>query len=165
MGRHHSEQRQPSHVRKEKTSKEKEKDKDKDKDKHLLTPKKGRKRDASRSPSLVSPRKPPSIPDDDMPESSPVVPPPSKPSLENLDSKLDKVIQLQLSAQTRIADLERLFASHETALRELGPLNVCMATLTQRMDKIDDRLSLVEAGSGVANPSASSVRPYVTPSW
>ena len=139
MGRQHHEQRSQTSVRKDSTVK------DKDKDKHKGTPRRDRKRGASRSPSLVSPRRKESDrdePDHDMAAGS--IQPASEPTLLNLDSKLDKVIQLQLNAQSRIADIEKVLAMHEVSLKELGPLNRSLVDLSQRVDAMDARFEQLD---------------------
>ena len=135
MGRHDHEQRSQHSVRKDKTAKDKEKERQKE------TPRRGRKHQSC-SPSIVTPRRTQSDGCDvDLDHS---IQPPSEPSLANLDNKLDKVIQLQLNAQARIADLEKVIASHDVSLRELGPINRSLADLSQKVEDMDSRLVQTE---------------------
>ena len=152
MGRRDHDQRSQHSVKNDKTSKEKEKDK------HKETPRRGRKREQSRSPSIWY--------------SQTLAPllairifaacgwvrlcrPPSSPSLANLDNKLDKVFQLQLNAQARLSNPEKVMALHEVALKELGPINHSLAELSQRVEDVDLRLH--QAEQRIASPSSTSV--------
>ena len=91
------------------------------------------------------------------------VPPPSSPSLANLDNKLDQVIQLQLNAQTRLSNLEKVLALHEVALKELGPINHSLAELSQRVDDVDLRLHQAEQHIASSSSTSVTTRPSSLP--
>ena len=114
----------------------------------LVCPQRGRKHE-SRSPSVCTPRR--TQADGCDIDVDQTVQRPSSPTLANPDHKLDKVIQLQLSAQARVADLEKAMVSHDVSLWELGPINRSLADLSQKVEDIDTRL--VQAEQKIAGPS------------